>query len=220
MLVANSMSCCRAGRFPNSRPGTMLTRRRIRRVGRLSVGVLIASDGRWLNWDMILWTCACDLHLLSDFLFMVRMRCTTLIWVALSPIGGSLRPAFLSWRLTPSVRKFGRSPIDCLIALLSMPSMVVSWRSFRTPRWVACYFYFRSCSTTRVLYAGLGFFLESAVASFLTTLVLCVWCSLKSSTMLICTPSILCDFLGGRYLMCEPSGMWWCWFALVLWIGF
>ena len=66
-------------------------------------------------------------------------------------MGGSPRPASLSGRWTPSVGKLGNSPRDCLIALLSIPSMAVSWRSLKTPRGVAWYFDYRSCSTTRVL---------------------------------------------------------------------
>ena len=50
---------------------------------------------------------------------------------------GSPRPAPLSGRWTPSVGKFGKSPIDCRIALLSMPSMDVSCQSSKTPRSVA-----------------------------------------------------------------------------------
>jgi hypothetical protein len=44
------------------------------------------------------------------------------------------------------------------------------------------------------------------LASFLTSLVMKVWCSLKSRTMLMCTSSILYDLLGGRYFIREPSG--------------
>jgi hypothetical protein len=40
MLVTISFSCCRTGRLSNSRPGIALARRRIRRVGNLSEGVL------------------------------------------------------------------------------------------------------------------------------------------------------------------------------------
>ena len=55
ILVAISLSCrCSPGRFSNSRPGTVLTRRKIRRVGSFSVVVSRASVGRWLNWDRIL----------------------------------------------------------------------------------------------------------------------------------------------------------------------
>ena len=45
----------------------------------------------------------------------------------------------------------------CLIALLSIPSMVMSCRSLKIPRWVACYLDFRSFSTTIILYVGLSF---------------------------------------------------------------
>jgi hypothetical protein len=48
--------------------------------------------------------------------------------------------------------------------------MVVRCLSLNTPRRVAWYFDFSSCSTTRVFYVELSFFLDSAVASFLTSL--------------------------------------------------
>ena len=139
------------------------------------------------------------------FLLIVLVRCSTPILVALSLMEGNPRPTSLSWRWTPSVGKFGRNPMDCRVALLSIPSMVVSWISLKTPRWVAWYYDFRSCSTTRILYVGLSFFLESAVASFLASFIMCVWCSPMSSIVLMWMPSILYDLLGGRYLMGEPS---------------
>jgi len=39
----------------------------------------------------------------------------------------------------------------CLIALLRMPSMVESWRSLNTPKWVAWYLDLSSYSTIVVL---------------------------------------------------------------------
>ena len=54
---------------------------------------------------------------------------------------------------------------------------------------------------------GAEFFLKSAVANFRTSFVMCAWCSVKSSTVLMWTPSILYDLLGRRYLIDdEPSG--------------
>ena len=47
--------------------------------------------------------------------------------------------------------------------------------------------------------------LVSTRASFLTSVVMCLRWSLKSSMGLICTPSILYDFLGGRYSIFVPS---------------
>jgi hypothetical protein len=40
----------------------------------------------------------------------------------------------------------------------------------------------------------------------LTSLVMYVWCSLKSSTVLMWTPSIFFYLLWGWYWMCAPSG--------------
>jgi len=129
MLVAISLSCCSPGRCSNFRPGTVLARCKIRRVVSFRVVVLRASVGVWLNWDRILWTCACAANHLSVFLFIVRVRCLTPIWGALSLIGSSIRPTSLSARWTPSVGKFGRGPMACRMALLIMPSMVGNCRS-------------------------------------------------------------------------------------------
>ncbi len=45
----------------------------------------------------------------------------------------------------------------------------------------------------------------STRASFLTSVVMCFRWSLKSSMGLICTPSILYDLFGGRYLIFVPT---------------
>ena len=47
--------------------------------------------------------------------------------------------------------------------------------------------------------------LASTRTSCLTSVVMCLKWSLKSSMGLICTPNILYDLLGGRYLMFVPS---------------
>ncbi len=65
--------------------------------------------------------------------------------------GGSPIPASLSGRWTPSVGKFGRIPMACRMALLSIPYIVVSCLSFKTPRCVAWYFDLSSCSIIAVL---------------------------------------------------------------------
>ena len=117
-------------------------------------------------------------------------------------MGASPRPAFLRGSWTPSMGKLGSRPIACLMALLSMPSIVVRCRSFKNPRCAAWYFEFRSCSTTSILYVGLIFLLDSTATSFQTSLVMYVWCSLKSSIVLMCISSILYDFLGGGGIGC------------------
>ena len=45
-----------------------------------------------------------------------------------------------------------------------------------------------------------------ALASLRTSLVMCMTCSLKSSSGLMCTPIILYDLFGARYVMWDPSG--------------
>jgi hypothetical protein len=126
--------------------------------------------------------------------FIILVMCSTSIWVALFLMRSSPRPASLNGRWTPSVGKFGSNPMICRIALLSIPSMVDSWQSLKTPRWVAWYFDFRSCSTTIIVCVGLSFLLENAVGSFRTSFVMCAWCSLKSRTVLMWNHSILYDF--------------------------
>ena len=76
MLVIISLFCCNPERFSNYRPDTALTRRRIRRVGSLKAVVSRAYVDQWLNWDKIMWTCACAVNPLSIF-FIVRVRCST-----------------------------------------------------------------------------------------------------------------------------------------------
>ena len=58
---------------------------------------------------------------------------------------------------------------------------------------------------TRVLYGGLRLRLARVLAMSLTSLVMCVRCSLKSRIVLMWTPSILYDLFGGRYLIRVPS---------------
>ncbi len=52
---------------------------------------------------------------------------------------------------------------------------------------------------------GLSFLFVRALASFRTSLVMCVKFSLKSSSGLMCTPSILYDLFGASYVMWDPS---------------
>ena len=136
---------------------------------------------------------------------MTRVRCSIPICVALSRMGGRPRPASLRGFCMPSEGKFGRRPIACLIALFRIPSMVLSCLSLNTPRCVAWYFDFRSCSIAKDFKGGLSFRLARAMASFLTSLVIWWKCSLKSNMGLMWTPSILYDLFGGRYLMWVPS---------------
>ena len=132
---------------------------------------------------------------------MTRVRCSIPICVALSRMGGRPRPASLRGFCMPSEGKFGSRPIACLIALLRIPSMVVSCLSLNTPRCVAWYLDFSSCSIANDLSGGLIFYFARALASFLTSLVMWRKCSLKSNMGLMWTPSILYDLLGGRYLI-------------------
>jgi hypothetical protein len=142
---------------------------------------------------------------LSESLFMTRVRCSIPICVALSHMGGRPSPASFRGFCTHSEGKFGRRPIAYLIALLRIPSMVVSCLSLNTLRCVVWYLDFRSCSIANVLSGGLSFRFASALARFSTSLVMWRKCYLKSSMGLMWTPSILYDLFGGRYLMWVPS---------------
>jgi hypothetical protein len=96
---------------------------------------------------------------------MLCVRCLIPIWMALSRIGGRPRPASFNGRCTPSVGKLGRRFIACLVALLSMPSIVVCCLSLNTPRYVAWYLDFSSCSTASGLRDGLRSYLARVLAS-------------------------------------------------------
>ena len=61
-----------------------------------------------------------------------------------------------------------------------------------------------------------------ALANLRKSLVMCMKCALKSSIGLMCTPNIVYDLFGGRYVMWEPSrkdillicswrDAWFCW---------
>ena len=54
----------------------------------------------------------------------------------------------------------------CLVALFKIPSMVMSCLSLNTPRYVAWYLDFRSCSIAKDLSDGLRFRFARALASF------------------------------------------------------
>ncbi len=76
------------------------------------------------------------------------------------------KPASFWGRCTPSVGKFGKRPTAHLIALLSMPSIVVRCPSLNTPRCVAWYLDLRSCSIASVLSGGLSLRFARALAIF------------------------------------------------------
>ncbi len=138
-------------------------------------------------------------------LFMTRVRCSILICVALSRMGGRPRPASFRGFCTPSEGKLGSRSRACRIALLRIPSMVVCCLSLNTPRCVAWYLDFNSCSIAVDLREGLLLRFAMVFASSLTSLVICRKCSRKSSMGFMWTPSILYDLFGGRHLMWEPS---------------
>jgi len=135
---------------------------------------------------------------------MTRVRCSIPICVALSRIGGRPRPASFRGICTPSEGKFGRRPMVCLIALFRISSMIVSCLSLSTPRCVAWYLDFSSCSIAIDLSEGLSFCFARALASLFTSLVMWRKCSRKSNLGLIWTPSILYHLFGGRYFMWVP----------------
>jgi len=132
-----SLSWCRLGRFSNVNPGMLPTRRRMRSVGSLRWLVSKAFEGQWLKLVMILCTCVWAMKPLFVFFSWRLLRVLyPFVWPG-PEVGGSPNPASLSVHCMPSVGKFGRSPMAYLIALLRIPSIVESWRSLKTPRWVA-----------------------------------------------------------------------------------
>ena len=141
---------------------------------------------------------------LSVSLFMTRVRCSIPICVALSRMGDRPRPDYIKGLCTPSVGKIGRRPRTCLVALLRIPSMVVSCLSLNTPRCVAWYLDFSSCSIASHMRGGLSLHFARALPSFLISLLMWWKYSRKSSVGLMWTPSILYYLFGGRYLMCVP----------------
>ena len=82
------------------------------------------------------------------------------------------RPASFRGLCTPFKGKFGRRPMACLIALFKIPSMVVRCLSLNTPKYVAWYLDFSSCSIANDLSEGLSFRFARVLASFLTSLVM------------------------------------------------
>jgi len=134
------------------------------------------------------------------------IRCYIPICVALSLSGTYPSPISFVGRCIASVGKLGVRPNAFLTALLSLLSIVSKCVSVNIPKWVAWYFYFSSWSITSCfLMGGDRHRLVRTLAIFLTSVVMCLRWSLKSNMGLICTPNILYDLLGGRYLMFAPS---------------
>ena len=103
---------------------------------------------------------------LSVSLFMTRVRCSIPIYLALFRMGDRPRPASFRGLCTPSVGKLVRRPRACLVALLRIPSMVISCLSLQTPRCVAWYLDFSGCSIANYLRGGLSLHFARALASF------------------------------------------------------
>ncbi len=127
-------SGCRIG---NSRSFTNLANRRMRSVGSFRGFYSRASVGQCPYWVRRCSMCAWVRYPLSVSLFIERMSCFNPIRVAMSLMDGKLRPSSLSGRCTPSGGKLGRRLIARRMALLSMPSIIVSCRSLSTLRCVA-----------------------------------------------------------------------------------
>ena len=103
---------------------------------------------------------------LSVSLLITRVRCSIPISVALSSMGDKPMPSSFRGICTPSVGKLGRKPRACLIALLRIPCMVVSYLSLNNPRCVAWYLDFSSCSMTIDLRRGLRLRFAKTLTSF------------------------------------------------------
>ena len=123
-------------------------------------------------------------------LFMTRVRCSIFICVALSRMGDRPRPASFKGLCTSSMGKLERRPRACLIALLRILSMVVRCLSLNTPRCVAWYLDFSSCSKANDLRGGISLRFARALASFEPSLVMRRKCSRESNMELMWTPGI------------------------------
>ena len=135
----------------------------------------------------------------------MSIRCSIPICVALFLIGAYPNPISFEGRCIDSVGKLGIRPMAFLAALLSILSIVESCVSVKITRWVAWYLDLSNWSMTSCFLLGDSRLLVSIRASFLTSVVMCLKWSLKSSMGLICTPSILYDLFGGRFLIFVPS---------------
>jgi hypothetical protein len=83
-------------------------------------------------------------------------------------MGDRHRPAYFRGLCTPSEGKLGSRPRAYRIALLRIPSMVVCCFSLNTPRCMAWYLDFNSCSIAVDLREGLGLRFPRAFASTVT----------------------------------------------------
>jgi len=133
------------------------------------IGIVGGGHGHWA------------LYPLSVSLFMTRVRYSIPVCVALSHIGERPRTASFRGLCSPSMENLGRRPRACLITVLRMPSMVVNCLSLSTPRCVAWYFDSSDCSIASDLREGLSWRFARAFANFLTSLVIWMKCSRKSS---------------------------------------
>ncbi len=130
------------------------------------------------------------------------MRCSISICVALFLSGAY--PSIISFvgQYIACVGKLGVRLNAFLATLLSILLIVESYVSVQIPRWVAWYLDLSSWSMTSCFLLGDNSrLLGSTRASFLTSVVMCLRWSLKSSMGFICSSSILFDLLGGRYLI-------------------
>ena len=105
-----------------------LASRRVRSVGSLRELDSRSFVGQCPNRVRSRRMCAWDRYPLSVSLFMVRTRCYSPIWVALSLIVGTPSPSSLSRLCTPSVRVLDSRPMAWRMALFNLPSIVVSYR--------------------------------------------------------------------------------------------
>ncbi len=105
------------------------------------------------------------------------------------------------------VGKMGVRPNAFLAPLSSILSIVESCVSVKIPTWVAWYLDLSNWSMTNCFLLGDSRLLVSTRASCLTSVVMWLSSSLKSSIVFSCTPSILYDLLGDRYLMFDMSSI-------------
>ena len=160
-------------------------------MGRRAEWCSIASGGQCWQVCNSRVLCIFAMCPLSEGLFEVLMRCSVPIVVALLRMGYRPNPSSVVGLWIASVGKPGVTSSDWRAALFKILSIFKSRVCVKMPRCVAWYLDLRSCYMIKVFLPGESLRLCKAVASLRTSLVVCATCSLKSSTGLMWTPSIL-----------------------------
>ncbi len=155
-------------------PAIFRTYERTRRVGNLACVASCASLGQCWYMVAILVVCACAIYPLSVDLFRVFVLCSIPICVALSFVVVYPRPISVAGLCIASVGKLRVRPVAFLAALFNSVSVVSSCLSVNMPKWVAWFLDFRRWFITRFFLLGESNLFVRTLASFLTSVVICL----------------------------------------------